>query len=690
MTPFDDLHSYVSIPRVTGLALSPDGTWLAATVQQPDPDGKKYSTGIWRVPVIGPGGQLLTGPSAQPSRLTQSAQGEDSPAFLPDGSLLFASRRPDPAAGAADRKEAGQDDGARPALWLLPAAGGDARRIAAPPGGVGGIAAARDAPGLMFTSPMLPGATGPDGDARLRQQRKDAGVSAILHEAAPVRYWDHDLGPDQLRLLAAMAADGGLAAPPRDLTPRPGRALDEQHAELAPDGSLAVTGWAVPDGAGDIRVEIAVIDTATGARRTLLAAPARDFTSPHISPDGALVVCTARTQDDYDRPGDATLVAVPVTGGEPTDLLAGLDRRPEEAAWAPDSRAVYFTADDHGRRPVFRAGLTGSAVARITTDDGAYTHLCPSPDGRFLYALRAAVDSPPAPVRLDLALPGSPPHYLPSPTGQVQVPGRLTEVEATADDGAVIRGWLALPAAASEHQPAPLLLWVHGGPRMSWNSWSWRWNPWLMAARGYAVLLPDPGLSTGYGHDFVARGHGDWGARPFADLMAITDATAARPDVDAARMAAMGGSYGGYMANWIAGHTGRFNAIVSHAGLWALDQMFGTTDLPAYWRRLFGDPLTRPERYRASSPHHHAAGIGTPMLVIHGDKDYRVPVSEALRLWAELTTRPGGAPDMKFLYFPDENHWILSPGHAVVWYQVVLAFLANHVLGEPWQRPDLL
>src|SRR5262249_3592261 len=128
---------------------------------------------------------------------------------------------------------------------------------------------------------------GRDGDARLRQQRKDAGVSAILHEAAPVRYWDHDLGPDQPRLLAAMAADGGLAAPPRDLTPRPGRALDEQHAELAPDGSLAVTGWAVPDGAGDIRVEIAVIDTATGAPRTLLAAPAPRLPRPHDPPGGA-------------------------------------------------------------------------------------------------------------------------------------------------------------------------------------------------------------------------------------------------------------------------------------------------------------------------------------------------------------------------------------------------------------------
>jgi dipeptidyl aminopeptidase/acylaminoacyl peptidase len=258
----------------------------------------------------------------------------------------------------------------------------------------------------------------------------------------------------------------------------------------------------------------------------------------------------------------------------------------------------------------------------------------------------------------------------------------------------VIRGWLGLPSSASKTEPAPWLLCVHGGPRMSWNSWSWRWNPWLMVARGYAVLLPDPGLSTG--HDFVARGHGGWGPRPFADLMAITDATVARPDIDGTRTAAMGGSYGGYMANWIAGHTGRFKAIVSHAGLWVLDQMFGTTDAPAYWQRHFGDPITQPGRYLENSPHHHLEAIITPMLVIHGDKDYRVPIGEALRLWSGMATRPyppegpAGKPDMKFLYFPTENHWILTPGHAVVWYQAVLAFLATHVLGEPWQRPDLL
>jgi len=208
-----------------------------------------------------------------------------------------------------------------------------------------------------------------------------------------------------------------------------------------------------------------------------------------------------------------------------------------------------------------------------------------------------------------------------------------------------------------------------------------------MAARGYAVLLPDPALSTGYGHDFIARGHGQWGGRPYTDLMTITDAAVARPDIDQARTAMMGGSYGGYMANWIAGHTTRFAAIVSHAGLWDLDQMFGTTDLPSYWRRIFGDPVARPERYLANSPHLYAGQVSTPLLVIHGDKDYRVPVSEALRLWWDLR---GQAPDTRFLYFPDENHWILKPGDVTVWYETVLAFLAQHVLGQKWQRPELL
>jgi WD40 repeat protein len=285
VTPFDDLHDYIAIPRVSGLRLSPDGTWLAATVQQPGPDGKKFVTSVWRIPTgIGPDGTLEPDPPGgqpRPVRLTSSAQGEDSPVFLPDGSLLFISARPDPSAGP---DSGWAEDSAKPALWLHPADGGDARRLAAPPGGVNGVTTADRVPGLVFTTPILPGAEGVDEDTKRRQERKDSGITAILHEAARLRYWDHDLGPDQQRLMAATVSDGSLAEPPRMPTPDPGRALDEQCPRLTPDGSHVVTGWSTWDESGDIQGSIAVIDTATGQRRMLLSTPGVDYNDRRSQP----------------------------------------------------------------------------------------------------------------------------------------------------------------------------------------------------------------------------------------------------------------------------------------------------------------------------------------------------------------------------------------------------------------------
>jgi len=686
-SPFHDLADYVAIPRIGALRLAPDGSWLAAAVQTLSADRKKYLTSIWRIDTQG-------GP---PRRLTRSAEGEASPRFLPDGSLLFTSKRPDPGAGA-------EEDGDVAALWLLPPGGGEARIIAALPGGVNTAEVARDTGAIVLASPVMPAAaadpeTAAD-DGRLRKERADAGVTAILHESAPVRYWDHDLGPDQIRLFSVdpdrlRETDGpeefsGL----RDLTPEPGRALDEEPFEVTPDGTGVITGWWQWNPAGQSHAELVMIDVATGKRRVLLSVPEYNFESPRVSPDGRFIVCVRETQNTPARPADVTLVVLDVDGSGASgesgrDLLPGLDRWPREPAWSPDSDAVYFAADDGGRRPVFRVDLATGDVGRVTSDDGAYTDLNVAPDGRYLYALRAAVDSPPVPVRIDLnpTAAHAAPAPLDGPGVPLALPGRLEEVQATADDGRPIRSWLVLPEGASAAAPAPLLLWVHGGPMSSWNSWSWRWNPWLMAARGYAVLLPDPALSTGYGQAFIARGYRDWGPRPCADVMAATETAAARPDINADRVGMMGGSYGGYMANWMAGHTDRFKAIVSHAGLWVLDQMFGTTDHPMFWRPEFGDPLTEPEMYEANSPHRHIERIRTPMLVIHGNKDYRVPVGEALRLWWDLARHGAEA---KFLYFPDENHWILAPGNARIWYETVFAFLAQHVLGQPWERPALL
>ena len=691
------------MPRLSTLALSPDGSWLAVAVSTLDAAGTKFTSSIWRVSAD-PAGSAA-------SRLTHSSAGESGPAFLPDGSLLFLSKRPAPAqpAGPAaapdDSKDKGKadsnDGGDKPAVWRLPAGGGEATRVAIAPGGISGLATARSAAALLATTSMHAGVTGLDADAKRRQARKDAGVTAILHESGPVRYWDHDLGPEGVHLHAADLsgpaadpADGGgpAGAGMADLTPEPGRALDDCAFELTPDGSLAVTTWTVTSEDATLTTELAVVSVASGERRVLAAEPGQDFHGPRTSPDGHSVACIRSAKDSYDSPGDVTLVVIPLDGGadggpaEARDVLEGLDRRPLEAAWAADSGSVFFTADDQGRRPVFRADLASGVVTRLTTDDAAYEQLCPSPDGRWVYALRSAWDAPPAPVRLDAAAAGTT-VALAGPAGAPALPGTLTEVTTTAQDGTSLRGWLVLPEGASEEHPAPLLLWVHGGPVMSWNSWSWRWNPWLMAARGYAVLLPDPALSTGYGHAFIARGHGTWGQAPFTDALAVTAAVTARPDIDAARTAMMGGSFGGYMANWMAGNTDQFCAIVSHAGLWSLDQMFATTDMPAFWRRMFGDPFTQPERYLANSPDKHVAKISTPMLIIHGDKDYRVPIGEALRMWADLA---GRVKDAKFLYFPDENHWILNPGNIVIWYETVQAFLAQHVLGEAWQRPSLL
>jgi dipeptidyl aminopeptidase/acylaminoacyl peptidase len=686
VTALRDLGEYIAIPRLTGLRLSPDGSWLAAVVQTVGGEPSKYFTSIWRIDTAG---------DREPVRLTRSAEGETSPQFLPDGSLLFASKRPDTGAGKKDA-DAGKD---KPAVWLLPALGGEARRVTAPDGGVAGLATARAEQAFVYAAAVFPGTTGPEADAARRKARKDAGVSAILHEpGAMVRHWDHDLGPETVRLLASAASrlgqDGGARSggedDQKDLTPDAGRALDEQEFDLAPDGSVVASGWQLTEPGGQFRDQIVVIDASSAERRTLLSERAADFGSPRISPDGESVLAIRYEHDTYEVPGDVTLVLAGLHAADEAghrDLLAGFDRRPLEASWAPDSRSVYFTADDNGRRPIFRVGIDGGEPVRVTADDAAYDNLSPAPDGSCLYALRSAVDAPPSPVRIPLGDQPARPEALPSPCGEITLPGSLTEVTTTVADGTRIRGWLVLPEGASAEAPAPLLLWVHGGPVMSWNAWSWRWNPWLMAARGYAVLLPDPALSTGYGQHMIARGHDQWGGNPYTDVMAITDEVIERPDIDGERTAMMGGSYGGYMANWIAGHTDRFKAIVSHAGLWALDQMFGTTDSPPFWRRHFGDPATHPERYQANSPHLHADKIVTPMLVIHGDKDYRVPVGEALRIWWDLTSRSKQA---KFLYFPDENHWILKPGDVEVWYETVLAFLAEHVLGEPWQQPELL
>ncbi|MGM0722240.1 MAG: alpha/beta fold hydrolase [Actinomycetota bacterium] len=684
-TPFHDLDAYVALPRLGGLALSPDGTRLVTGVAELDADGTRYRTALWEVDPAG---------EAPARRLTRGAAGESGPVFTPDGDLLFRSARPDPdTTGEAEPPTS---------LWRLPAAGGEAEPAGSRPGGISDVAVAADAGTVVVSAPTLPGSVTTADDERRRTARTEGKVTAILHTGYPVRHWDHDLGPDEERLLLATPRadvprggsgepDGTDADPWTDLTPAPGRALDETSFAVSPDGARVVTGWHRAHGHGTWRPGLVVVDTVTGARTDLTTDDGHEYGAPRISPDGRTVVALRERVSTPETAPRIELVLIPLDGGEPRPVAPGWDRWPTSARWTHDSAALVVTADEDGRGPLFRVvpGPTpqDDTVTRLTGDHGTYSDPCPSPDGRWVYAVRHAYDAPPTPVRVSADGRDAEPELLPAPAQAPALPGTLTELETTAADGTRVRAWLVLPDGADAAHPVPLLLWIHGGPLASWNAWSWRWNPWLMAARGWAVLLPDPALSTGYGQDFVQRGWGAWGGTPFTDLMAATDAAVARPEIDGTRTAAMGGSFGGYMANWVAGHTDRFAAVVTHASLWALDQFGPTTDHADYW-------LTEmtPEMAQAHSPHHHADAIVTPMLVIHGDRDHRVPIGEGLRLWWDLVSRqadPAANPH-RFLYFPDENHWVLAPNHAKVWYRTVWAFLDHHVLGEEWETPDLL
>jgi dipeptidyl aminopeptidase/acylaminoacyl peptidase len=694
MTSFD-LETFLAQPRLGGLTLSPDGGRLVVGVSTPAPDGQRFRTALW---AIDPDGE------AAPRQLTRSTPGESAATFGADGSLLFVSPRPDPDAKPEEDPPA--------ALWSLPPDGGEARLLLAPAAGIEGIDVADDSGDLAVQAGLHPEADSFASDRERTKARKEAGVTAQLFTTYPIRYWDHYLGPREPAhwvVPADALADPDAPVPlhpPKDeeddeaadeRRPAEGAAklvtrgigLRNASSVLTPDGSTLITSLR-PDadtlaigGPDELTSDLVAIDVQTGEQRVLLS-DHRSFGGPAVSPDGRQVVCVATELGDPDNAAENTIVLVDLTDGTSREVASDLDLWPAELQWLPSGEAILFSADEQGHRPIFRIDLDGDEVTRLTAA-GAYSDVCVARDGDRLYALYAHIGTPHRPVRLDATTTDQEPVELPSPVGITPDNATFERVVATADDGVEVGSWLVVPDDVDG--PVPLVVLIHGGPLASWNTWHWRWSPFVLADAGYAVLLPDPALSTGYGRDFIQRGWGRWGKEPYTDLMTAVEHAAADDRVDGDRVLAAGGSFGGYMANWVAGHTDRFRGIITHASLWALENFHGTTDMGVFWEREFGDPYRDASKYEENSPDRHVGSITTPMLVIHGEKDLRVPVSESLILWTDLARN--GA-DARFLYFPDENHWILKPQNARVWYQTVLAFLAEHLDGADFERPELL
>ena len=482
------------------MAISNDGARLVGSVTRPDAEGKKLVSALYEF-------DLKDGHT--PRRLTRSAPGESGAAFAPDGSLLFISKRPDPDAKPDDSR------GEASALWILPVGGGESRLVAGPPGGVEEVAVASETGAIAFAAGTHPDTKNWEEDAEREKARKDAAVGAQLFEEYPIRFWDHYLGPRERHLQIIPGTDGEESVDSgKDLIPTPGRSLDLAGFDLTPDGSTLVTGhWSDTDDLLARNLNLIAVDANSGKQRVLADDDAW-YWSPACSPDNRYAVAVREGKSTPEEMSDNTLYLFDLATGESRDLLEGFDRWPQGPVWSHDSRQIFFTADDDGHIPVFRVGVASGEVTRLTVN-GAFSDLCPASDGKVLYALRSGIAQPPHPVAVDLGDPGSEPRRLGNfpELENLEFSSHTERVSVEAQDGTRLPSWIVLPPDSSAESPAPLAVFVHGGPVSSWNTWHVRWNPHVFVEDGWAVLLPDPAAQPRLWHRGVAARLGALGGR---------------------------------------------------------------------------------------------------------------------------------------------------------------------------------
>jgi len=658
-------ESLVSLNRVSALVARPDGQASVAVVERLDMDKSKYVSDLWLVPHDG-------GPARQ---LTRGETKDRAPAFLADGTLLFLSDRPvlgasvSPWAALAGAKPG---DEARAQIWALPTQG-EAFVLSDEPHGVSDFK--HGGTTVVALVEVLPGVPLDEQKKRLADKKKH-GPSILKYTAQPVRFWDRWLGPTEPRLVAYDLVAGVLEGR-RELTADAGDALRENSWDLSADGrQLAIT-WAVMSPVDRIHDKpLALIGTQSGARTLLGSDPNLVHAAPRFVPGGNTLVSQRyrRSRDGY---AQRSLWRYDLPDGGARELTPDWDRWPGAWGVLADGVTVVTTAEDLGKSPLFLVDLeTGAHRAAGPTDHGSWDQVALVPGGNALVGVRSDLLAPPEPFWLDLTtnelrplarLSGFTPPA-PMPTTRVLD----VAVGARADGTARTLSTLVVEPHASQSN-GRTVLWIHGGPVAAWSEhWHWRWSSLLMAEAGYRVVLPNPSGSTGHGIDWVNDIWGNtWGERCYDDLMRLI-AQLESEGTRAREMVIMGGSFGGYMTNWIGTHGERFRALVTHASLFDMGAFHGVTDFPSWWElMLAGAPWSDPE-FDRYSPARFVSGWRTPTLILHGDKDFRVPVGEGLALFEALQAH--GVPS-ELAIFPDEHHWILKPNNVIAWYETVLDFL---------------
>lgn len=656
-TPFD-AQWLIELGRVTELTPSPDGSWAAVAVSRLDEKKSAYVSDLWRVPLRGDG---------RPTRLTWGDHHDRAPRFRRDGALAFLS----------NRKVDAEDEGKAAQIWLFPPGGGEPVPLTEEPLGVLDFKLASGGDRLVVIAPVAPGV--PFEEQRsFARRREHSGPSMMRFRRFPVRHWDSWVEPFAPHVIAY--DEQGRKR--RDLTPEADREHRNPEWDLAPDGSVVAVTHEVPSTADRFYDRhLRIIDTVTAEGRDAGKEAGTQLMSPCFSPDGARLAC-AREERSMEHGPRVRLFVLEVNSGQGRVVAKDWDRWPTPHGWTTGGASVLATADDAGQTPVFRVTVASGEVTRLTAEElgGAHGGLVTVPRDNAVVGVRSSLEHPPEPFRLELA-PGATPQRLTRLSGFTPEEGaRWIHHEShtlPAEDGATIQYHVVKPASADG--PLPALLWIHGGPMSQYtDAWHWRWNAFVAASAGYAVVLCNPRGSTGFGQGYIDAIWGNrWGEACYDDLMDIADAVAERADVDGERMAAMGASFGGYMINWIGAHTDRFKCLVAHASIFDMSAFYGVTDHPAWFGLSLGTtPHEDPEGFDRYSPHRQVRHWKTPTLVVHGERDYRVPVGEALALFEALHFH---GVEAELVVFPDEGHWVRKPQNARAWYETILEYADRYL-----------
>ena len=652
---FDDL---VAMHRVSDPQISPDGRYVAYGVATPDREANRVVPNIWIVPTAG----------GEPRQLTRGGS-DQRPRWSPDGTkLAFLSAR----------------DGAQQVYWIS-LTGGEATRLTSLSGGADNEIWSPDGKTIAFVSSVYPDCSDEECNAKRDAEKQKSKVKAHVYTKLLYRHWNAWWDGKRSHLFV-VSVDGGK---PRDLTPGadydvPPFNLGEPEAiAFSPDSEeLAFTANTDKDEATSTNGDVFTVAVkGDGAPKRITENRGNDW-GPVYSPDGKWIAYRSQFTPGYEA-DRWRLMLYDCARGERSDLTEKFDRNVDSFEWAADSKSIFFKAEDAPQMPIYKVAAAPGSTPGKVIGEGFNSEFNLSRDTRTIAFTRSSLTMPAEIFAANSD--GSQIRQLTHHNDTVLEGLDISKAESfwfKGAEGTQINALLVRPPKFDAEKKYPLLYLVHGGPQQSWDdSWGYRWNPEMMAAPGYVVVMVNPRGSTGYGQKLTAEITKDWGGKVYTDLMNGLDAAIAKyPFIDGSKVCTAGGSYGGFMMDWMATHTDRFKCIVSHAGPYDARSMYGSTE--ELWFEEWeygGTPWEHPELYDKWSPERNAGALvkfKTPTLVVGGELDFRVPYTQDLEFFSALQRQ--GVPS-KLVIYPDEGHWVLKPQNSEFWYKTFLDWLATYL-----------